>query len=293
MLTYDELVIRIATWAESEEDVRGVMMLGSRARTDHPADEWADLDVVIFARNSDQYIHGGDWTGKIAPRWLTFIERTGDGRAWERRCMYEGGLDVDFALNPEEWLDGMLHQMPRDAEDILRKGVRVLVDKDGKLAKIVTLPFGKTAPFERPAEHEFLNVAKDFWYHTVWSAKHLRRGELWWAKTGVDMHLKGLLQRMLEWHAQAMRGSARGVWLRGRFLEEWADPRAVEQLCQAFAHYDAQDVARALLVTMDIFRRLEDETAAQWHYLPEILGEHHTAAYARQLLDPLLQEVEH
>lgn len=287
MLTYDDLIVRITGWAQAEKDVRGALIIGSRARTDHPADEWADLDILVFAHNPDQYIKSGTWAEKIAPCWLTFVERTGDGQAWERRTMYEGGLDVDVALNPEEWLDGISQQLPREVEDLLRKGVRVLVDKDGKLAKILTLPFSKTAPVERPGEGEFINLVNDFWYHTVWSAKHLCRGELWWAKAGVDMHLKGLLQRMLEWHAQAVNRGSSGVWTRGRFIEEWADPRTIEELPKAFAHYDTGDIARALQVTMRIFRRLEDECAAQWGFTPQIKAEQRVAAIAEQLLAPL------
>lgn len=287
MLTYEDLIVRITGWAQAEKDVRGALIIGSRARTDHPADEWADLDVLVFAHNPDQYIQSGRWAERIAPCWLTFVERTGDGQAWERRTMYEGGLDVDVALNPEEWLDGISQQLPREVEDLLRKGVRVLVDKDGKLAKILIMPFSKTAPMERPSEGEFVNLANDFWYHTVWSAKHLRRGELWWAKAGVDMRLKGLLQCMLEWHAQAVNRGSRGVWTRGRFLEEWADPRTMEELPNAFAHYDAGDIAQALRVTMQIFRRLEDECAAQWGFMPQIQAEQRVAAIAEQLLTPL------
>ena len=51
--------------------------------------------------------------------------------------------------------------------------------------------------------------------------------------------------------------------MRGRFLEEWADERAVEQLRYAFAHYDEADVWRALVVTMDLFRWVALETAGR------------------------------
>jgi aminoglycoside 6-adenylyltransferase len=114
------------------------------------------------------------------------------------------------AAMPAEWLDGMtagiLPGIPADIADIIRRGVRVLVDKDGKLAQILNLPLPALPLQQKPLEAEFVNAINDFWYHTLWSAKHLQRGELWWAKSGVDMHLKGLLLRMLEWHARAING---------------------------------------------------------------------------------------
>lgn len=285
MLTYTDLIERLTAWAESTPDVRAALIIGSRARTDHPADEWSDLDLLVFARDPEQFIRSAEWATGIAATWLTFVERTGDGKTWERRTVYEGGLDVDVALNPADWLDGMILQgIPSDAADVIRRGVKVLVDKDGQLAQILKLPLPSTTLFQKPTQQEFTNAVSDFWYHTVWSVKHLRRGELWWAKSCVDMYLKGLLQRMLEWHARATRGEGLDTWLRGRFLEEWADPRAVEGLSRAFAHYEVDDVAHALQATMDLFRWLEDETAAAWGYSVPREGEQEAAAAALRLL---------
>ena len=287
MLTYDDLIECYTAWAESTPDVRAALILGSRARTDHPADEWADLDILAFVNNPEQFIQSSDWATLIAPAWLSFIERTGDGKSWERRTLYEGGLDVDVALDPAEWMQGLLgEELPADVVDILRRGVRILVDKDGVLAKLQERPLPETTLFQKPSEAEFVNSTSDFWYHTLWSAKHLRRGELWWAKGCVDGYLKHLLQQMLEWHAHAQKGEKYDTWLRGRFLEEWADPRAVQVLPYTFAHYDADDIAHALIATMTLYRWLEDETVLAWGYTVPREGEVEAGKLARALLSP-------
>ena len=255
MLTYDDLIERYINWAESTPDVRAALILGSRARTDHPADEWSDLDLLVFCRDPQRFIQSSEWATSIAPAWLSFIERTGDGSSWERRTLYAGGLDVDVALNPVAWLEAMLEQdLSPEVADILRRGVRVLVDKDGLCARLQEKPLPAATLFQQPTELEFANDTADFWYHTLWSAKHLCRGELWWAKGGVDIHMKGLLQHMLEWHAHAHQGAQYDTWLRGRFLEQWADSRAVAHLRYTFAHYVADDIAHALIATMGLYR---------------------------------------
>jgi aminoglycoside 6-adenylyltransferase len=284
MLNYEYLIEQLTNWADATQDIRAALILGSRARSDHPADEWSDLDVLVFARNPDQFIQSGTWAKDIAPTWLTFVERTADGRSWERRTLYEGGLDVDVALNPVELLDGILQTIPPDVTDIIRRGVKVLVDKDGQLAQIQKIQLPDTTLFQKPTEKQFVNATSDFWYHTLWSVKHLRRGELWWAKSCVDMYLKGHLQNMLEWHAHAQKGEQFDTWLRGRFLEEWADERAVAQLRDTFAHYDKNDIARALLATMDLYRWLEDETASHWNYTSPRDGELHAAEITKELI---------
>jgi aminoglycoside 6-adenylyltransferase len=145
--------------------------------------------------------------------------------------------------------------------------VRVVLDKDGLIARFHSAFPAADQPHRPPTRLEFRNAVDEFWFRAVWTAKHLRRGELWWAKTeGCDGRMKSLMLRMLEWHACARHGWDYDTWEGGRFLEEWADPRALPELRDVFAHYDGEDVRRALLATMALFRWLASETADRLGY---------------------------
>ena len=297
---YAPLLDKFVAWAQTQPDIRAALLVGSQARVDRPADEWSDLDIIVIATRPERYLAQTDWVANVGVPWLTFIEKTGTGDERERRVLFAGGLDVDFALIPSHkvqqlrlWLrlqrrfppllrllpPGMARQVRQglaDFADLVRRGVRVLLDKDG-IATDLALVTAETVSPRPPAQNEFLEVVNDFWYHTVWTAKKLRRGELWVAKSCGDGYLKRLLLQMLEWHARATHGwdypAAAGgsvnrpdTWHGGRFLEQWADPRAVQGLRQAFAYYDEDDVGRALLATMDLFRWLATETAQRLGY---------------------------
>lgn len=274
-LDYEKLLNRFVDWANSEPDMRAALVIGSRARSqDHPADEWSDLDLLVIAENLEHYIASSEWVAQMGVPWLTFVERTADGSNWERRVLFEGGLDVDFALLPAATARQMQqHGLPAEAKAFFQRGMRILFDKDGLLTPLAELGNEPLLPPQPPSQHEFLEVVNDFWYHAVWTAKHLRRGELWWAKSGCDGRLKDLLRRMLEWHAQAHYGSGHDTWFRGRFLEEWIDPRARQALPEVFAHYDAEDLARALFATMELFRWLASESAEHLGYPYPRLGD--------------------
>ena len=155
--------------------------------------------------------------------------------------------------------------IPPDMADVMRRGYRILLDKDGYCSRY-HMPLPDIPFFQPPSTIEFLNVVHDFWYHSLWTVRHLRRGELWWAKSGCDGRLKGLLHQMLEWHAHATNDDSVNTSIRGRFLEEWGQPARRGPLHGCFAHYHQQDITRALLATMDTFRWLAVETAAAWQY---------------------------
>lgn len=282
---YEQLIEKFIQWAKTEDNIRAAFVIGSRARVDHPADEWSDLDVIILANNPESYWAATDWLHHLGQPWVTFLEPTPDGREFERRVLFEGGLDVDFVPSAAAGFRQMLDQgIPPDLADIIHRGVRVLVDKDNLWGRVAAMKVEPPAP-QPPPESEFLNVVNDFWYHTVWTAKHLRRGELWWGKGCCDSYLKDLLRQMLEWHTRAAKGQHTDTWLRGRFLEEWADPRAVAALSEIFAHYNEDDVWRALLATMGLFRWLAIETAELLRYPYPSFGDERATELVREFFD--------
>ncbi len=258
-------------------------MIGSRARRNHPADEWSDLDTLIFARDPKPLWGSTDWLHQVGNPWLTFLEPTPDGQGIERRVLFEGGLDVDIVPLPVTDLQVMLDQgFPEDVADMIRRGIRFLVDKDDFAARLQAVKIDPPG-YTPPTETEFLNLVNDFWYHTVWTGKHLRRGEVWWAKSCCDSYLKDLLRLLLKWHTQVSRGGQIDTWMRGRFLEEWADVRAVNSLPAVFAHYNEEDVWRALQATMDLFRWIAIETAEFLDYSYPSFGEEQAVIFVQKL----------
>jgi len=272
-LAYEKLIGNFTQWADGNDDIRAALVLGSRARTaDHPADEWADLDMTVITSSPDRLLNDVDWVSAVGVPVLHIIETTASGQDKEVRVLFEGGLDVDFAIVPydkAQWIinNPLPPELAREIKNSLGRGLRALIDKEGLAGQLQNvLDHLPASPAPLPGEGEFSHNVNDFWYHALWTAKHLRRGELWWAKSGCDWRMKYLLGQMLEWHARAAHDDSRDTWFRGRFLEQWAEPRALEDLRNAFAHYDAPDIWRALLATMDVYRRLAVDTAEKWGY---------------------------
>lgn len=266
------------SWARLRGDVRAAAVIGSRARSLKPADRWSDVDILILATNPRRYLSDVSWLQTLGNPWLTYVEPlpAGGGRG-ERRVLFPGALEVDFAiLASREFraarlllpvarrMPGLLPASVRTGlvsmQDVLARGIRVLVDKDGILSRLASGSLDVPA-WVPPSLDVFLEEVSRFWHGPVWTAKHLRRGELWRAKDACDNRMKTPLLRMIEWHARVTKGSECETWTLGRFIEEWADPRVIEQLSRTFAHYDEEDVWHALLETMDLFRRVAQETA--------------------------------
>ena len=277
---YEELMERFCRWAEVRSDIRAAILAGSGARVDHSADEWSDLDIVFWTTDPENYLSTFDWVNNFGKPLFTFIDSvlTGDNSKM-RAVLYEGMLDVDFVpvaceemQRTSEWIDKTIEaHVDRKAlawiRNVYGRGVRVLLDKDGVTGSLCAVAASVEKPCQpRPTQEEFLETVKDFFYHAVYTAKHLRRGELYWTVTHLDCRMQRSLLRMIEWNALAEHGWKHDVWFLGRHLEEWATLRALEGLRAAFAQYDEEDVRRALLAAIDLFQTLAPQTANKLNY---------------------------
>jgi aminoglycoside 6-adenylyltransferase len=301
----DAIEQRFVIWANAREDIRAAVVVGSRARVDHPADEWADLDIMIFARDTRPYLSSSDWISHIGSVQLAALGRTVGGDP-EWLVVLDNGLDVDLVLIPTvraRWgvralalvkrypqllrlLPGGLAARAREViptgSDTFRRGVRVLLDRDGLVSPMQRV-FNERPPAATVAQREFRQAVDRFWLMVERTAKKLRRGELWVAKRGCDGLLKESLLQMMEWQARAKAGAAADTWHAGRFLEEWADPGALDGLGRAYAHYDEADIWCALMATMDLFRSLSRETAQLLGHEYPVEGDEYVSELVREL----------
>jgi molybdopterin-guanine dinucleotide biosynthesis protein A len=115
-------------------------------------------------------------------------------------------------------------------------------------------------PVLLPDEPALRDLEEDFWATALWSARRLRKGDVFLAVDGINGALKRAVVTLLGWHALSVSPQA-PVLEAGRQLERWADAGALSSLESAYAQYDLRDSARALWETVDLFQGLAEETA--------------------------------
>jgi len=250
------LLAAVAAWARQRTDVDAAVVIGSHARVLVPADRWSDIDIVLVVDDPVTYAADAGWLAAFGGPLLTFTEPTAVGGFVEGGC-----CSTPDRMSTSHWCRSAAVEQIADHPDaaaVFGRGFRMLVDKID-LARVLRRCGPAAAP-ALPDAAAFGHVTHDFWYHALWTARKLRRGEIWIAKQSCDGYLKALAVRLLAWHTQAM-GPGVDTWHDGRFLERWADRQTLQDLRASYASYDADDVARALWATVDLFERLERDCA--------------------------------
>ena len=129
ILTCEQVMDNFVQWAQEQSDIRAVLIIGSRGREDHPADQWADLDLLFVTTDPYRFLTRTDWLDHLGVPWLTYVED--DAGVLERRVLFEGGVDVDFIPLSFDLIEKMIGVDLLPLEDVILPGIRILLDKDG------------------------------------------------------------------------------------------------------------------------------------------------------------------
>jgi aminoglycoside 6-adenylyltransferase len=241
----------VAAWATAHDDVRAVLLVGSQARVDTPADALSDVDLALFVDDPERYLRDASWLRSFGEPLLTFLEPTAVGGFEERRVLFRDGLEVDFSL---------LHAAvatapPPEAQAVLARGFSILYDG----IRLPTLEPAGTAPSPPPTQEGLDHLSNDFWYHLLWGAKKLQRGELLLAKQVCDCYLTERIVQLVRWRAHDQ-----DTWHGYRFFERWAGEQTAQALGPTFARYDEADIGRALRAKGELFGELERGVAQRF-----------------------------
>jgi len=235
----DLALAAVAAWARARDDVRALVLFGSLARADSPADEWSDVDTIALVDDPERYLADDTWVAELGRPVLTFVEQTKLGGVFERRVLLEGGVDIDIVLAPA----AAAERLPTGAPGVLRRGFLVLHDELGLAPRLEEA--ASAAPAEPPpTAAELDQVCADLWYHGLWTALEC-----------LDSHMRHRLLALLRWRAIL---DGRPVWQGARFVERWAgEPPGM--LAATFGGYNELEVGRALWGMLDLAGRLEDD----------------------------------
>lgn len=265
MLDYGQLEQGVSRWADSEENIRGLVVVGSRASPDFAADSYSDLDMVLFTTEAEKYAPDPSWLSEIGTVWLSYLNTTGAGDP-EWLVVFEGGLKCDVVIakaNIGLSLSQSISASPY--LEVFRRGMRILLDKTGST-------FGQSIDsmaVERPgypAPEEFRMAVDGALISAGRLAKYLRRGDLWRSQQVNNGEMKHRLLVLIEWQAIVAFGPNLDAWYEGRNLMEWAAPQVIESLPTIYASYDYADLKRALNATLKLIESLATEIASRLGY---------------------------
>jgi aminoglycoside 6-adenylyltransferase len=246
-VNYDKALNALVSWAETNDNVRALVMTGSAACGVADVHPLSDRDIEIYAVEPDRLLTDDSWWASLGE--VLVVERLPNPDWYPTRLVYYVGGKFDFTVAPIDALSSAVYTRP----------FKVLLDKDDRAAGL------RVARVQHsPAtEEEFDQCIQWAYAAALMCAKAVVRGELWMAKVR-DGSLKSELLRMVEWDHRARYGKDYDTRYLGTRMSAWMDADIQTELQQCWGHFDAVDTARALIATVQLFARLSERTAQRW-----------------------------
>jgi aminoglycoside 6-adenylyltransferase len=301
-----ETLNKLKAWAERNKQIRAVVLIGSQARVQNPADSWSDIDVILFTTHPQKYQNENAWLGEIGNPLSCYNGLEVADSTFVKRVYFEDGVGMDvtpvqvtaidwayrYALltsklsvkMPSTSFTTKIERPIRNFAYYIHRGMSVLVDKGKYRDKLdfIEARF-RYVPPGAPTTEKFEQQIDEFWQTALRMAIKLSRKEFFTAKIECESPLKLNLLVMLEWHAKCVHGWQFETWHKGRYIEKWADPKIVQDLRSVYGRYDERDSWNSLLKTMELFERVSHEVATHLRYDYDKRAEHRIREWMEEL----------
>jgi aminoglycoside 6-adenylyltransferase len=267
--SYTQLEAAVLDWAAQNKGLQLALVVGSRARSQPPADEWSDLDLILFFDDPSPWAGSNTWLEAFGEIELAYSHAIPAGDV-EWLVLYASGLKADFIAagfppQVKTEADRKKYLLHGPFKEVLAFGLRLLVDRRGEFGGLPE-NFEQEGAASLPDEAAYSTHLHRFWMNCTRVAKFLRRGDLWRAKMLCDCTMKQQLLTLLEWLALADGTSAEQVWYEGRNLPDWVDTSVLNALPATFGSYESVDLWRALHASTQLFERLAQECSQRLGY---------------------------
>ena len=247
--------------AQKDERIRAVIMNGSRANPDAPADIFQDYDIVYIVTEIASFKTEPTWIDPFGERMIMQLPEDmvdpppsgDDGYAY--LIQFADGNRIDLSLFPV----ARIAEMDRDSQSVL------LLDKDG-----IIEPFPPASDrdylVQPPTAKVFADCCNEFWWVSTYVAKGLWRKEISYAKAMQDQVVRPMMMKMLNWYIGIKTGFSVSPGKYGKYLKQYLEPELWDQLMATYADADYDHNWDSLTQMGQLFRLVSHTVANHFSF---------------------------
>lgn len=244
----------LLAFAAADDNIRAVLLQGSRANPNGLVDRWSDYDVAFVTRSNEPYLASGWFDGFVRQFGPVAVAQQPDDPA-----LFDDGHDprAHYAFLTQ-FADGLrldLTFVTVDSLDVagLESATVVLRDLDGVVPVRPPSDAGYRTP--APSAKQFAACCDEFWWTVPYVAKAVARGQTLAALELLGGVTRPQFTRMLCWLAVADAGTPLALGKHAHRLGDWIPDELRAALLASYPRADLAEVDAALATMVNAFGR--------------------------------------
>lgn len=261
MRTEQEMLDLILNYARNDNNIRAVVMNGSRANPNAPRDLFQDFDIACLVNDMKPYVRNPEipkFFGEILilqePEDMQDPPGENDGH-YTYLMQFKDGNRIDLSFDPPELFKPVI-------EDSL---TIVLLDKDNIFGN---LPPSSDRDYlvKQPTDKQFQDCCNEFWWVIPYAAKSLWRGELANAKHTQDVYVRDQLMKMLTWYFGIKTDFKEAPGKNGKYIKKRVELEIWNELEKTYSDSNFENIWESLFTMENLFRRLSKFVASEFDF---------------------------
>jgi len=269
------LIISVAT---NDNRIRSVLLNGSRANPNITPDRYQDFDVVFIVNDVKSFTSNHGWTnifGEVIVRQLPdeMTIGTPDTYGFGYLMLLKDGNRIDLTLYP---IDKIQRNFWPDSLTVC------WLDKDNLFA---SLPLSNDSDYhiKRPSAKEFHDTCNEFWWVSTYVAKGLLRNEITYAKEMLEVSVRPMFMKLIEWKIGSENEFAVSFGKAGKLMSRFLARDFYAEVLKTYSDAETENNWTALFKMTELVEQISSEVSVRLNFQIDKSEQLNTIGYLRQL----------
>ncbi len=276
MRSEKQMLELILAFARERDDIRAVIMTGSRTDPHSVPDLFQDYDITYLVKDVAPYRSNPTVPAQFGETMIfqmpdDMAGSDASARSYAFLMQFGDGNRIDLTFRPLDDLNPVL-------SDSLSL---VLLDKDNRFD--LPPPSIRSYLPQKPAAKQFDDCCNEFWWLNPYVAKGLYRDQIPYAKSILDRHMRTQLLEMLTWYVGWQTNFSVSVGYLGKHLKTHLSPDLWQQLLCTYSDAQHDAIWNALFAMNELFRDVAQQIAKAYDFAYPSREDAAVSAYLRQI----------
>lgn len=278
MRSEEEIISLLIHVASSDDRIRAVLLNGSRADPKATKDRLRDFDIIYIVRELNTFLKDHSWIDIFGerlilqmPDQMTFGDR--DDISFHYLMLFKDENRIDLTIFP---VDKLKSEFKKNSLTVL------LLDKDHLFEN---LPPSDDQDYliKRPAQKEFTDCCNEFWWVSAYVAKGLWRNEITYAKYMLEIFVRPMFLRIIEWHIGIKKDFKVSFGTGGKYMKDHISPDLYSKIISTYPDGNSDNIWNSLFLMTGVFSDLANQVAQAMGLRYDVEEDHNVTEYLKKI----------